>query len=428
MTASGFRQTVLPNGLRVVTKAMPGVHTVSLAVSVDVGARFESEEKSGISHFLEHMAFKGTKRRSALEIAEEMDEVGASMNAFTSSESTVYYARFLPEDLGLVVDVLADILQNSTFEADELERERGVILQEIAMHKDSPDDLVFDHFHEVVYPDQPLGRSILGTPDHINRFKAVDFRDYMRQHYCPARMVVSAAGNVDHDQIVRRVGECFHFTEPGQTLAPPRGTYIGGDKRSDGNFEQMHLIMGFPGLSYGDPDYYAAQLMVTALGGGMSSRLFQEVREKRGLVYSVYAFQSSYSDGGMFGVYAAAGQEKAGELVPVLSDEILKLADNGISEGELARAQRQHIAGLKMISENVSSVAEWLGRHMLCYGEFRGLDDLSERYHNVTTADIKRAMNRMLEAGPVSLAALGPHKELTSYDTIAGQFARRRAA
>lgn len=425
---SEYRLTTLKNGLRVATERLPGAHTIALAISVDVGARYEDLSENGLSHFLEHMAFKGTKTRSAKDIAEIFDDVGASLNAFTSNEQTVYYARFLPKDLPLTVEVLADILQNSTFTEEELERERGVILQEIAMHQDAPEDLVFDHFHETIYPGQPLGRTILGTPDRISAFSSDDMRRYMGKHYHPVRMVVSAAGNVDHDQLVKLIDCHFEYTDAGESLRPPLSRYIGGDFRKPADFEQMHLLIGFPGMSFSHPDYFAAQVMTTALGGGMSSRLFQEVREKRGLAYSVYAFMSSYEDNGLFGMYAAAGEASAKELVPVMCDEVLRMAKHGITQAELDRARNQHTAGLQMVRENVSSVAEWIGRHLLSYGEYRSADFLCEQYEKVSRDDVTRTLRNMLASGPMTLTALGPHEGLPDYQTVTEYFNSRLAA
>lgn len=417
-----YRESKLKNGLTVATQEMIGAQTMALAISVDVGARYESEAESGLSHFLEHMAFKGTERRTALEIAEEMDALGASVNAYTSSEHTVYYARFLPEDLTKVVDVLSDILQHSTFTQEETDRERGVILQEIAMHRDAPEDLVFDYYHETLYPNQPLGRSIMGTEAKIEAYQPDDLRHYMAKHYCPARMIVSASGKVNHDALVALIEASFHYTESGTKITPEAMRYQGGEKRVKKDIEQMHFVLGFPGISFSDPDYYVAQVMTTILGGGMSSRLFQEVREKRGLVYNVYAFQSGYAEAGNFGVYAAASENKAAELVPVLADVLLGMADGGVSEAELARAKRQHTAGLKMVAESVSSVAEWIGRHKLNYGAFRDLDAMTANYEAVTAEAVQRSLKRVLGSGQPTVAVLGPQKGLASYDTIRKPF------
>lgn len=428
MIISGYEETRLPNGLRIATETMPGAHTIALAVSVDVGARYEQSRENGLSHFLEHMAFKGTATRNAQQIAEAFDDVGASLNAYTSSEHTVYYARFLPRDLPLAVEILADILQHPTFEEEELERERNVILQEIAMHHDAPEDLVFDHFHAAVYPGQPVGGSILGTPELVECFTADSLRRYMAKHYCPARMVISAAGNIDHGHLVELIGNLFDYETPGEALVPEPAIYIGGDSRKAADFEQMHLALGMPGLSYNDPDYYVAQIMATALGGGMSSRLFQEVREKRGLAYNVYAFLSSYKDGGIFGMYAAAGEKSAKELAPVLCDEVLRMAEDGISSAELERARNQHTAGLQMLRENVSGVAEWIGRHLLCYGEYCNTERLCAEYEQITREDVTRVMRRLALAGDLTCTALGPHKGLVEYDELNERFRRCRHA
>lgn len=428
MIISGYEETRLPNGLRVATETMPGAHTIALAISVNVGARYEQSRENGLSHFLEHMAFKGTATRNAQQIAEAFDDVGASLNAYTSSEHTVYYARFLPKDLPQAVEILADILQNSTFAEEELERERNVILQEIAMHHDAPEDLVFDYFHDTVYPNQPVGRSILGTPELVECFTSDSLRRYMGKHYCPARMVISAAGNVDHGHLVELVGNLFTYEEKGEVVQPEPARYIGGDCRKKADFEQMHLVLGLPGMAYDDADYYAAQLMATALGGGMSSRLFQEVREKRGLAYNVYAFLSSYQDGGIFGMYAAAGEKSAKELAPVLCDEVLRMAESGISSAELERARNQHTAGLQMVRENVSSVAEWIGRHLLCYGDYRPAAELCAGYEAVTREDITRVLRRLLSQGDLTCTALGPQKGLVSYDELNRRFAASRHA
>lgn len=422
MIICGYEESHLPNGLRVATETMSGSHTIALAISVDVGARHETAEENGISHFLEHMAFKGTKTRSAQDIAEAFDDVGASLNAYTSAEHTVYYARFLPKDLELAVTVLADILQNSTFEEAELERERNVILQEIAMHHDSPEDLVFDYFHETVYPNQPVGRSIIGTPERVSAFTADDMRAYMKKHYCPRRMVISAAGNVDHQRLVCLVENAFEYTSAGQCFDPALARYQGGDRREVASYEQMHLVLGVPGLSYNDPDFFAMQVLSTALGGGMSSRLFQEVREKRGLAYNIYSFQSSFVDSGMFGMYAGAAERSAAELAPVLCHEMVKLAQDGISANELERAVNQHTAGLHMLRESVSGVAEWIGKHLLVYGAYRNTDDLCAAYEAVTRNDVQRVMQRLLSMGDLSCTALGPQKGLTPYEQLNEQF------
>ena len=282
-----YHLSTLSSGLRVATETLPGMESVTVAVTVDVGARFEREEDGGISHMLEHMAFKGTKRRSARDIAEEMDMVGGNMNAYTSLENTVYYTRVLKDDVPLAVDMLADIMQHSVFDEVELARERDVILQEIAMHYDTPDDLVFDYFSETAYPGQPVGRSILGTAERVNSFTRDDLTRYMGSHYHTPHMVVTAAGNIDHEAFVKLVGENFDSLPGSRHEIAERAKYVGGEKRVKRKLEQLHLALGFESVSFQHPDYYAWQVLSTILGGGMSSRLFQEVREKRGLAYTV---------------------------------------------------------------------------------------------------------------------------------------------
>lgn len=305
-STSTVRVTTLSNGLRVATDHMPHVETATVGVWVDAGTRHESAEINGISHLLEHMAFKGTTRRSAQQIAEEVEAVGGYMNAYTSRESTVYYLRVLKDDVALAVDILADILQHSTFDEEELERERSVVIQEILSADDAPDEIVFDHLQETAFPDQGLGRSVLGPVETVRAIPRATIADYMRHHYTASRMVLVAAGNVDHDRIVALAEQAFCEVETDNERASDPADYRGGDFRRPRELGQVHLTLGFPGVSYADPDYPAVNVLATLLGGGMSSRLFQEVREKRGLAYSVFAFANPYADGGLFGVYTAS--------------------------------------------------------------------------------------------------------------------------
>ena len=340
------RVSTLANGLHIATDRIDTVDTVSLGIWVDVGTRHEPAAINGVAHFLEHMAFKGTERRSALAIAEEIEAVGGHLNAYTSRESTAFYAKVLKEDVPLALDILADILQHSTFEAEEMERERTVILQEIGQANDTPDDIIFDHFQECAFPDQAMGRPVLGRPEIIRRLGREDVTAYLRDHYGARRMVLAAAGNLDHDRFVGAGGKAAG-RDARPTARPPTepARYAGGDRREERDLEQLHLVLGFPGLTLADPDFYAASVLSTAFGGGMSSRLFQEIREKRGLVYTIHCFAHSYRDGGLFGIYAGTGEDEAAELVPALCAEARKLED-GLSATELARAKTQMKAGL----------------------------------------------------------------------------------
>ncbi len=284
-----IRVTRLSNGLRVATHQMPHLGTVALGVWVASGARHESAREHGISHLLEHMAFKGTARRSAQDIAEEIEQVGGDLNAATSLDTTYYYARVLRDDVAIALDILADIIQNPRYSEDELERERDVILQEIAGTKDSPDDTVYDLAQDAAYTDQPLGRPILGTPASVTSFTTGDLRTFLKARYRAGSMVLSAAGNVDHDALVRHAEAFFKDLGAGQPTTAESAHYVGGARASEKPFEQAHVVMGFEGMAYKDPAFYAAQVFSGLFGGGMSSRLFQEVREKRGLCYSIYS-------------------------------------------------------------------------------------------------------------------------------------------
>ncbi len=413
-----YHVTTLPNGLRVATESLPGLESVTICVTTDVGARFEREEEGGLSHLLEHMAFKGTRRRTARDIAEEMDMVGGNMNAYTSMENTVYYTRVLKNDVPLAVDMLADILQNSSFADEELARERNVILQEIAMHYDTPDDLVLDHFSETAYPAQPLGRSILGLPERVASFTQDNIIGYMRAHYHAKDMVVTAAGNIGHEAFVKLVTDHFSLLGSAARPALERGVYKGGDKRTERKLEQLHIMLGLEAVSFNDPDYYAWQVMSTLLGGGMSSRLFQEVREKRGLAYTVQAFMSSYADSGVFGIYTATGEDKVAEAIPAICGEIVKLQD-GVNEQELLRAKNQIKSGLLMSRESSASIAEWIGRHLLCYGRYRCANEIVALVDAVNQKDMQRIAGRLLaKRDSLTLTALGGVKHMPAYADV----------
>jgi predicted Zn-dependent peptidase len=312
------RVTALDNGMRVLTDRMDSVETVSIGVWVDVGTRHEPSQINGVAHLLEHMAFKGTEHRSALDIAAEIEAVGGHLNAYTSREHTAYYAKVLRENLALAVDILADILQRSVFDPKELERERAVILQEIGQANDTPDDIIFDLFQERAFPDQAMGRPVLGRADIIRRIDRDTVAGYMRRHYAAPGMLLAAAGNVDHDTLVALASKAFAGLPADRAARSEPARYVGGELREERDLEQVHVVLGFPGFPFGDADYYAASVVSSALGGGMSSRLFQEIREKRGLVYAIYSFTHAYSDGGLFGVYAGTGEEEVEELMPVL--------------------------------------------------------------------------------------------------------------
>ncbi|HEY4135616.1 MAG TPA: pitrilysin family protein [Alphaproteobacteria bacterium] len=414
------RITTLPSGLRVVTDHIPHVESAAVGVWVNVGARHEAAEINGVAHLLEHMAFKGTEKRDARRIAEEIEAVGGSLNAYTSRENTAYFARVLKGDVPLAVDILSDILQNSTFDETELTRERAVIIQEIGQSFDTPEDVIFDQFQEVLYPEQPLGRPILGSEALINTIPRAEIASYMKQNYMASGMVLAAAGNVDHAALVAQAEGAF--TEIGRG-APPKAIaarYAGGERYENRDLEQVHLVLGFDGVAYGDPDYYAMSVLAYLLGGGMSSRLFQEIREKRGLVYSIYSFTSSYHDGGNFGVYAGTGEKEVDELVPVLCDEINKVAV-AIDADELERTKAQMRAGLLMSLESTSSRCERLAQNMVIYGRIFTYQEIIEKIDAVDEAAVMRAAQRMLRSKP-TVAALGPVGRLERMAPISARF------
>jgi predicted Zn-dependent peptidase len=293
--------TTLPSGLRIITDSMRDLETASLGVWIGAGSRHESQSEHGLSHLLEHMAFKGTARRSARAIAEEIEAAGGDLNAATSSETTAYYARVLATDTGLALDILGDILTQSTFDAQELEREKGVIVQEIGAAEDTPDDLVFDLFTDAAFPDQPIGRTILGTPERVSRFDRASIETYLARHYAAPSSIIAAAGAVEHQRIVDEASK--HFASLGATVAlpPEAARYMGGEKRLRRKLEQTHVVVGFQGCSFHNLEEYALTVFTNAVGGGMSSRLFQQVREERGLAYSIYSFHWPYADTGLFG-------------------------------------------------------------------------------------------------------------------------------
>ena len=413
------RVTTLDNGLRVVTEDMPWVETVSLGVWVDVGTRNEPAEINGVAHLLEHMAFKGTERRSARAIAEEIETVGGHLNAYTSREQTAFYAKVLKEDVPLGVDLLADILQHSTFDPDELERERTVIIQEIGQALDTPDDVIFDRFQERAYPDQAMGRPVLGEAEIIKTIGREAVAGYMNQHYAADRMVLSAAGALDHDRLVDLAQRSFTALPAYRGTPVEQARYQGGDLREDKDLEQVHLVLGFPGVSYADDDYYTASTLSTILGGGMSSRLFQEIREKRGLVYTVYSFASSYSDGGVFGVYAGTGEDEVEELMPVLCDEIVKAADS-MTEDEVARARAQLKASILMGLESTSARCEHVASQLLIYGRPIGTPELVRKIDEVDLGAVQRLARRIFSGAP-TFTALGPIAKVKDFDWIVGR-------
>ncbi|HIM77023.1 MAG TPA: insulinase family protein [Rhodospirillales bacterium] len=398
--------TELPNGLRVVSDTMDQVETVSLGAWVEVGARDEDADINGISHLLEHMAFKGTQRRDAKAIAEEIENVGGHLNAYTTRESTAYYAKIMKEDMPLAVDIIADILQHSVMDSTELSREQDVIVQEINQSFDTPDDVVFDYFQETAFPDQALGRPVLGTADLVRAMTPDTLLGYISKHYSATGMVFAAAGNLDHQRLVDLAEDAFDSLPEPTNGGHEQARYVGGDSHQTRDLEQAHVLVGLEGMAFDDPDFYAASVMSTVLGGGMSSRLFQEIREKRGMAYAIYAYLQCYTDGGLFGVYAGTDKSQVEELVPLIFAQIKEIS-GGLLDTEIARARAQIKAGILMSLESTSSRSEQLARQMMVFKKPLSIEDTIAKVEAVDEDAIKRVAERLL-ASPPTLTTLGP--------------------
>ncbi len=412
-----IKVTELENGLRVITDTVPEMETVAAGVWADVGTRHEDMEHNGVAHMVEHMMFNGTPTRTSREIAEAVEDVGGQINAYTSREITAYYIHLLKNDLPMAMDILSDILQRPIFPDNELEKERGVIIQEIGMTNDTPDDVVFDYYQETAYPNQALGAPILGREEIIANMKKETLYDYVHRFYTPEKLVISAAGNIDHETFVHMARTMFADLpkDTHQTYAPAQ--YKGGEVRVEKELEQSHVVMGFQGISREDPDYYSAVILGTVLGGGMSSRLFQEIREKRGLVYSIYASHSSYHDDGQFEIYAGTGPESLNELVPVTCAEIVKIMQDPITEAELNRAKAQIKAGILMSRESMLSRANRQAKYLINFHRAPDVSRLIAQVDAVTVYSVQKIAQKIF-AGTPTLAALGPIKNLVSYDSI----------
>lgn len=409
--------TKLGNGLTVVTEHMPHLESAALGVWVKAGARNERLEQHGVAHLLEHMAFKGTQRRDAAQIAVEIENVGGDVNAATSAETTSYYARVLRGDVGLGVDILHDILANSVFDQQELEREQHVILQEIGAAHDTPDDLVFDLFQSAAYAGQPIGRSILGTPETVSNFKRSDLREYLNTFYCGPGMVFSAAGHISHDELVGQAESTFGKFPASNAPEPPPAIYTGGEVILNRDIQEAQIVLGFQGRAYQARDFYASQLLAMVLGGGMSSRLFQEIREKRGLCYSVYAFHWAFSDSGIFGIHAATGADDVAELIPVILDELQRAAES-ITTAEADRARAQIRASLLMSLESPAARSGQIARQILLYGRPITIEELTDRLAAISTERLKDLAARMFSGCNPTLAAVGPVEKIMSQQEI----------
>ena len=424
MTSKGSetRLTTLNNGLRVVTETMPGLKSASAGLWVLAGGRHEAAKQNGIAHFLEHMAFKGTKRRTALQIAEEIEDVGGYINAYTSREMTAYYARVLEADVALALDVIGDIVMHPAFNKADIETERHVILQEIGQTLDTPDDIIFDWLQEVSYADQPYGRTILGPEERVAAFSTADFKGFVKQHYTPGQMILSAAGAVDHDAIVKQA-EAMFVGLPGGTassFAPAR--FTGAERREVKDLEQVHFALAFEAPAYRHPDVFVAQVYATAMGGGMSSRLFQKIREERGLCYSIFAQSGASEDTGQLTIYAGTSADEIGDLTKLTVQELKRAADD-MSEAEVARARAQIKAGMLMGLESPSSRAERIARLLAIHGRVPAVEESVAKIDAVSTADVRRYAEAVTQA-PLALALYGPVEAAPGLASIREELSR----
>ena len=413
------RRSVLPGGLRVVTETLPTVRSATFGIWAAVGSRDETPVLGGATHYLEHLLFKGTGRRSALDISAAIDAVGGEMNAFTAKEYTCYYARVLDTDLPLAVDVVCDMLTGSLIRQEDLDAERGVVLEEIAMTEDDPGDQVHDLFSTAMLGDTPLGRPVLGTVDTVNALTRDQVARFYHRHYDPTRLVVAAAGNIDHSTVVRQVRRAFEaagaLRDPDAVPRPPRGgsrtlRTAGRVEVLDRRTEQAHLVLGMPGLSRTDDRRWALGVLNTALGGGMSSRLFQEVREKRGLAYSVYSYTSSFADCGLFGVYAGCQPSRVPDVLKICRDELHQVAEHGLTDEELSRAIGQLSGSTVLGLEDTGALMNRIGKSELCWGDQLSVDDLLARIAAVTPDEVREVARDVLGQRP-SLAVIGPLKQ-----------------
>jgi predicted Zn-dependent peptidase len=411
--------TTLDNGLRIITEKVSDVDSVALNIRVGVGSRAESASQNGISHFLEHMAFKGTKTRTALEIAQAFDDIGGAFNASTGRESTSYYAKVLRKDIKTGIDILTDILINSTFPGDELEREKGVVIQEIFQTNDSPSDIIFDKYVEAAYKGQPFGRSILGTQDTVKSFTRENLNDYINEHYFGKNMLLAVAGNVDHEEVVTLTKDFLSQIHSKELKKNQSANYTGGEYLEHRKLDQVHLLIGLPSVSRYDDKYYTIQVLDSILGSGMSSRLFQEVREKQGLAYSIYSFDSGYADTGMFSIFAGTDSSNLDKLLKSTTTELKKLSTDDLKEGEVSRVKERIKSQILMSRESVNSRAETLGHYYGHYDKYVSKNELIEKISAVSIVDIKKAAEELLaQCEKTTLAAIGEINSLPSYDKV----------
>lgn len=411
------KKTSLDNGLRILTCERPETETVSLGIWVNTGSAYETKDINGISHFLEHMSFKGTKTRTSLQLSEEIEGVGGQSNAYTSREFTAFYAKMLKDDAELATDILTDTLNNSTFPEEELVKEREVVVQEIKQSIDAPDDIIYDYFQEQAFPDQSLGRTILGPIETVRSFTRETLQNYLDTHYAAENMIACAVGNIKHEDFVRMIKERMGNFREKKNFETPSQIYRGGFYAETRDIEQAHIMLGFNGFKYYDEHYYPNIIFSTIFGGGTTSRLFQEIREKRGLVYTVYSFTTSHTENGLCGIYAGTGPDELKTVVPVITDEIKRICNEMVTEKELQRAKIQLKASILMSLESSSSTAEIIARQMLLFGRIIPTDEMVERINNVTREDVLSVAQKVFSTNPI-YCLVGAVDNRVDYDEL----------
>ena len=421
MSTNSRHLTTLDNGLRIITDEIPHVHTVATGVYCGVGTRHEDMAENGVAHMVEHMLFKGTKSYNATQLAEAVENLGGSTNAFTGRETTGYYIHLMKEDLGAALNVLSEQIQLSTMPPEEIERERGVILQEIGMYADTPDEHIFDIHQETAYAAQTLGAPILGTPDIIKGMSRESLTGYVERLYTPNNMVISVAGNAKHDDVVDQVQKLFTHLPPSREATYAPAQYTGGECRAQKDGEQAHVIVGFQGISHYDDDNFAAKVLSQIMGGGMSSRLFQEIREKRGLVYSIYSYNMTFNDDGHFGIYAGTDPKSLPELLPVLCEELNNIRED-ITEEELKRAKARLRASMLKGEESVLRRNNSQAGFLLKHDRILDIEERMSLLDAIEAEDVLRVARRIF-ASKVTLSGHGPLEHLERYDDFAARLA-----
>lgn len=414
---------LLSNGIRVITEELSFVHSVSIGIWVGTGSRYENETNHGISHFLEHMLFKGTHKRTAKEIAESLETVGGQLNAFTAKEHTCYYAKVLNDNFDLATDVLADMLLNSIFKEEDIEKERNVILEEIKMYEDTPDELVHDIYAKTVWHSDPLGKSIIGTIDSVGQISREQLISFYESYYVPQNIVIAVVGNIKREAVLDRLEELFaqlSGERPRINLSAPQPSNHTNIVIKD--IEQMHLCLGVPGLPSQHEDIYALSVLNHVLGGGLSSRLFQEVREERGLTYAIYSYHSGYSNTGLFGIYAGTSEQNSREVVGIILKQIADIKKHSITKEELENT-KQHIKGTILLSlENINNRMNRIGKSEISYNRIITPNEVVESVLKVTREDVMKIAENIFSWGHFAFAAVGPKEPDFSLQTMMENF------